>query len=130
MSYRDWRLRVQDMLKAIPRIRRYTAGMDYEAFAADDLTVDAVIRNVEIVGEASKYVPARITRRHGEIPWEPLRTFRNFLAHEYFGVDRRVLWETVTRDLPPLEPRFRKLMEEPDRRPPSKYRRKKERQAL
>ena len=109
---RQWRLRLKDILGALQRIRRYTAGMDRQTFVDDDLVTDAVIRNLEIVGEAAKHVPDRVARRHPEVPWEDLRIFRNFLVHDYFGVDRDVVWETVTRDLPDLEPRIRRVFQE------------------
>jgi len=104
MPSREWRLRLEDMLEAIERIARYTSGMDLTRFANDDKTVDAVVRNLEVIGEAARNTPDEVTRQHSEIPWEKMRGIRNLLVHEYFGVDVSIVWLTITGDLPPLAP--------------------------
>lgn len=111
MQSRDWRLRLEDMLEAIGRIARYTAGMDWGRFAADDKTIDAVVRNLEIIGEAARHTPEEVTRQHPEIPWEKMRGIRNLLAHEYFGVDVNIVWLTVTTELPALAPLMRAILD-------------------
>ncbi|CAA7615913.1 DUF86 domain-containing protein [Magnetospirillum sp. SS-4] len=102
MTFKDWRVRIEDILEAVERIRRYTAGMTEEAFIADGRTVDAVIRNLEIVGEAAKRVPAPICDRHPEIPWSRMTEMRNILVHEYHSIDPAIVFDTIRHDLPPL----------------------------
>ena len=114
MHSREWRLRIGDIIKAIEKIRAYTAEMSLEAFAADSKTVDAVIRNVEIIGEASRHLPRDICARFPEVPWDEMRGIRNVLIHEYFGIDVEVLWETIKSNLPPLLPQLRRMLEEPE----------------
>jgi uncharacterized protein with HEPN domain len=93
------------ILDAIDLIADYTAGMDLAAFAADRKTQDAVIRNLEIVGEAcnsiAKHDPA-FEALHPEVPWRFAYEMRNALAHGYFSVDVSIVWQTVQRDLPTL----------------------------
>jgi len=99
---KDWRVRIDDMLEAIERIRRYTHGMDETAFCADDRTVDAVVRNLEIIGEAAKKIPPDIAHHHPGIPWHRMAEVRNVLVHEYHSVDPAIVWSTIRHDLPPL----------------------------
>ena len=79
MSSKDWRVRVEDMLEAIERIGRYIEAMSAAEFLADERTQDAVIRNLEILGEASKRIPSAITQRHPKIPWSRIGDMRNSL---------------------------------------------------
>lgn len=102
MSPRDWTLRVEDILEAIGRITQYTAGMTQETFRADQKTIDAVIRNIEIIGEAARHVPEDVVTRYSHLPWAEMRGMRNVLIHEYFLVSVPILWQTVTQNLPPL----------------------------
>jgi uncharacterized protein with HEPN domain len=99
---RDWKMRIQDMLDAIAKIQSYTAGMDYSTFQADEKTVDAVVRNFQIMGEAARYIPADIEARWPQLPWADMRDMRNVVIHEYFGVSRAILWQTIVDNLPPL----------------------------
>jgi uncharacterized protein with HEPN domain len=102
---REWRLRVEDILAAAERAIGYTASMDRANFLADQRTIDAVARCVEIIGEASRFVPDEICAVHPAVPWRLMRGMRNVLAHEYFGVTDETLWKTVREDLPAiLEP--------------------------
>lgn len=109
---REWTLRVEDILEAIERIEVYTAGLTFESFAADRKTVDAVVRNIEIIGEASGYVPEEIQRRYPDIPWSRMRGMRNVLIHRYDEVSLPILWETIRRRLPPLVSPLRAILEE------------------
>jgi len=97
---RDSRLRLQDIVEAIDRIRAYTVGLTLESFEADQLIVDAVIRNFEIIGEAARHVDADTCVRCSNVPWQDMRDMRNMLLHEYFGVSSRIVWDTILRDLP------------------------------
>ena len=99
MPPRDWRLRIEDILEAINRIDTYTRGMTHEGFAGDSKTIDAVVRNLEVIGEASSHVEDTILRAAPDVPWDKMRGLRNVLAHEYFGVDVDIIWHTVRNDL-------------------------------
>ncbi len=109
MPSRAWAFRITDILDAITAVRNYTAGMDFNCFAADRKTVDAVIRNFIIIGEAASHIPEEICSVNPDIPWQDMRAMRNFIVHEYFGVDDKILWDTIRVDLLPLEPLLKKL---------------------
>ena len=110
MPPRGWRMRIEDILDAIGRIQDYTRGMTFEAFSHDRKTIDAVVRNITVIGEAAGNVPSPVAEQHGEIPWRQMRDFRNVVVHAYFGVDLKVLWDTVRVDLPPLVDPLRRLL--------------------
>lgn len=110
MPSREWKLRVEDILEAIAKIERYVEGMDFKDFQADDRSIDAVIRNLEVIGEAARHMPNEICERHAAIPWGKMRGLRNVIIHEYFGVDLAILWQTVKEDLPPLVSVLRELL--------------------
>jgi uncharacterized protein with HEPN domain len=93
---------VNDIIEAAERALRYVQGLTFDQFAADARTVDAVSYAIVVIGEAAKAVPEAVTRAAPEIPWADVRGMRNRVAHEYFGVDVKVLWQTVHDDLPPL----------------------------
>lgn len=93
------------ILKAIKRIDRYTAGMEEAGFLASELVQDAVIRNIEIIGEAANSIQRaapEFAARHGNIPWQVMYTMRNRVAHGYDKVDLVIVWKTVRGDLPGL----------------------------
>ena len=102
MSPRDFTMRIEDILEAIANIQSYVKGMDLKQFKADRRTVDAVVRNITVVGEAARYIPDEIVSRYPDVPWLEMRDIRNVVVHEYFGVSLDILWETTQRDLPPL----------------------------
>jgi uncharacterized protein with HEPN domain len=104
MPARSWESRLRDIIDAIRKIERYTRGMTTAAFAADDRTIDAVVRNLIVLGEASRHIPPAVEIQHPEVPWDKMRGIRNVVAHEYFGVDAEILWQTARNDLPPLAP--------------------------
>lgn len=114
MPSREWRFRIEDMLEAIDRVSRYTEGWSKEQFEADEKTVDAVIRNLIVVGEAARHVDDEVWLRFPDIPWKKLRALRNVVVHEYFGVDPEILWETLQQDLPPLVPLLRRMVQPPE----------------
>ena len=110
MPPRDWKLRVADILDAIAAIQQHTAGMNFETFAADRKTVDAVIRNLTVIGEAARCIPSDVTAGAPDLPWKDMRDMRNVVVHAYFGVNKRILWDTIQIDLPPLVPSLQKLL--------------------
>jgi uncharacterized protein with HEPN domain len=112
VTFKDWRVRIEDMIEAIERIRRYTDGMDEARFVADDRTVDAVVRNLEIIGEAAKRVPSQVAERHSDIPWSRMTEMRNILVHEYHSVDPSIVFDSARHDLPPLLGPLKSLLAE------------------
>ncbi len=110
MPRRNWKIRVSDIIEAIENVLDYSKGMTFERFVADQKTMDAVIRNLIIIGEAAAHIPEEIIQIHADIPWREMRDMRNIVVHEYFGVDNRIVWDTVQTNLPPLMPSLRKLL--------------------
>ncbi len=100
---KDYNVYLEDILEAAGKIRRYSKGMDFEAFAGNSLTSDAVIRNLLIIGEAAKSVPADIKKQHPDIEWKKISGLRDVLVHEYAAVDMAIVWDVVTNKLPALE---------------------------
>jgi uncharacterized protein with HEPN domain len=100
MSERDVRLFFADILEAIRKIETYTKGMTFDDFSADEKTCDAVLRNLEVIGEAVKNLPEEIKRQYPDTEWKSAAGMRDRLIHEYFGVSVRMVWETVVSDLP------------------------------
>jgi uncharacterized protein with HEPN domain len=96
---------LEHILTAIRRIEEYTAGLDAESFLADEMVQDAVIRNIEVIGEASHRIDTRFpdfAAAHPELPVSSAYQMRNAVAHGYFQVDLDVVWATVTSDIPGL----------------------------
>jgi len=84
--------------------------MDFPTWKNDQKTIDAVIRNFEIIGEAANHIQPEIQSQFSNIPWVQLKGIRNILIHEYFGVDIEVIWETIQNDLPPLQKNLSSLL--------------------
>ncbi|HVT18636.1 MAG TPA: DUF86 domain-containing protein [Thermoanaerobaculia bacterium] len=103
MPERDPRLLVEDMLAAIRKIERYTSGMSQAMFQQDEKTLDAVVRNLEVVGEAARRVSAGFASRHAEVPWRQVAGLRNRIVHDYFGLDLEIIWQVIRHDLPQLK---------------------------
>lgn len=112
MPSREWRFRIEDMLEAISAIARYVQGLSFDDFKNDRKTFDAVIRNLEIMGEAARYVPDDVAARHPGIRWNKMREMRNVLAHVYFGVNISIVWQTIQEDLPPMADKLRAVLSE------------------
>ncbi|MBI4765495.1 MAG: DUF86 domain-containing protein [Deltaproteobacteria bacterium] len=114
---RDFRLYLDDRLEAIHQIRTYMADLDEDAFARDRKTQDAVIRNLEIIGEASGNLSEQILKAAPEIDWRKIKGLRNILIHEYFGINISIIWDVVQNKLDLLEGACQNLLEkagEPD----------------
>ena len=100
MSKRSANLLIQDMREAIEKIRRYTAGLTAETFSTDEKSVDAVVRNLEIIGEAANRLPEDFKAQHREVEWSKIIGLRNRIIHDYFGIDLQIVWQVLQRDLP------------------------------
>ena len=102
---------VEDIVNAMAKVEEFTMGMKYEEFIEDDKTTFAVIRALEIIGEAVKKIPASVKKQYPQIPWKDMAGMRDKLIHEYFGVKVKVVWETVKQDISPLKPVFQKILD-------------------
>jgi len=109
---REWKLYIEDILNAIAKIQRYTAKLDKISFLQEELIIDAVIRNITIIGEAARQIPENIESTYQDIPFSKMRGFRNIVVHQYFGVSLDILWETIQRDLQPLVPLLNDVLQE------------------
>jgi uncharacterized protein with HEPN domain len=103
---------LEDILDALVKVGQFIAGMTFEQFEKDDKTSFAVIRALEVIGEASKNIPEDIRVNYPEVPWRVMAGMRDKLAHDYFGVYLEVVWRTATEDLPGLDPIIRRILEE------------------
>lgn len=111
MSKRSWKVIFQDMLEAIIKIEQYTQDMDFDTFVSTSLVIDAVVRNVEILGEASRHLEEAFRIQHSEIPWQKIGAIRNRIVHEYFGVDVSIIWFIVENELTPLKEQLQHILE-------------------
>ncbi len=102
MSERAAHVLIADMLEAVERIRSYTAGMDFERFAQDAKTSDAVLRNLAVLGEAASRVPEAVRAEAPGVEWQRIIRSRHIVVHNYFGVDYEIVWRIVEMHLPPL----------------------------
>ena len=103
MSERDHRLFLQDILDSIEKIETYTKDIDFKGFRNNPMIIDAVIRNLEIIGEAASKIPGKIIKKYPAVPWSKMKAIRNKVIHEYFGVDFNITWKTVKKSLPALK---------------------------
>ena len=109
---RSWRLFLEDIVEASSRILRYSEAMDLPAFCANEMVYDAVLRNLQIVGEAAKSVPTEVRQDHPEVDWKGMTGLRDVLAHAYFGLDDDTLWDVVTTKIPQLRDQVRRILDE------------------
>jgi len=103
MSKRSVMLLLEDMLESMDKIERYTRGLSFQQFLSDDKSVDAVVRNLEIIGEAANRLPHDFRAAHPEIEWIQIAGLRHRIVHEYFGVDLNLVWQILSFDLPNLK---------------------------
>jgi uncharacterized protein with HEPN domain len=113
---RDSRVYLEDILTAVASIRGYVAGSTRESLDNDKKTVDAVVRNLEIIGEAVEQLPVDAKRRAPEVEWQKIAGMRDVLIHAYQTVDLDIVWDVVTNKLPALEQRLKALLAESEER--------------
>jgi uncharacterized protein with HEPN domain len=101
---------LRHILDAVAAIEEYTQE-GKEAFLSDRKTQDAVMRNLEVIGEAAKNIPAEFRAAHAEVPWREAAALRDVLIHKYFGVDLQIVWEVVAKNLPPLKEKIAQALE-------------------
>ena len=107
---RNYRLYLQDILSAIRAIEKFVKGMEFEKFERDDKTSSAVIRKLEVIGEAVKNIPEGFKRKYPEIPWKEMAGMRDKLIHFYFGIDYNLVWQTVKQRVPQIKPLLSKIV--------------------
>ena len=101
---------LEDMLESALKIKRYTTNLDFDSFLNDEKTIDAVVRNFEIIGEAANRIDPDYRMKNPEIEWKRMRGFRNRIVHDYFGIDYEIVWEIIENDLDDLIKQIESLL--------------------
>lgn len=115
---RDWRLFLDDIVECSGRVLEYTRGMSLDEFVQDIRTYDAVLRNLEIIGEAVKRLPAELREQHPQVPWRQVARFRDRLAHGYRTLDNGIVWSAIQSDVAPLLHEVKKILAQSNASPP------------
>ncbi len=110
MSRREPELLLEDIIESIQKIKSYTNGMSSKEFFEDDKTLDAVIRNFEIIGEAANRMPEEIRVNFNNVNWHRIRGFRNRIVHDYMGIDYAIVWEIIVNDLEELQQQIQHIL--------------------
>lgn len=110
---RDARIYLDDILSSVSRIRSYIGDMTFSEFEQDQKTQDAVIRNLEIIGEAVGKLPEHIFRSNPQVEWQKIKALRNILVHEYFGIHFGIVWDVIQNKLEQLEASCTNILEDP-----------------
>ena len=109
MSKREPILLIEDIIDSGQKILVYTDNLSFEDFINDSKTIDAVIRNFEIIGEAANRLPEDFKNTHSDFDWQRIRGFRNRIIHDYFGIDYAIVWEIKNNFLPDLIKKLRSI---------------------
>jgi uncharacterized protein with HEPN domain len=109
---RDYKIYLEDILESIEKIKRYIAGMELENFASDEKTVDAVVINLEIIGEATRKLPHEVRTRYPNIEWARIIGLRNIIIHDYPSINLRIIWSIAKNNLPVLAEQINKIIQE------------------
>ena len=112
MSERQWRLFLEDILVCIGKIEKYTEDMNFDEFGKDSKTVDAVVRNLGVIGEATGNIPDEVKKKYQKVYWKGMIGLRNRIVHEYFGVDLEIVWRIVKQEIPGLKEKIKWILEE------------------
>jgi uncharacterized protein with HEPN domain len=107
---RDYRLYLDDIQASVEKILRYTRGLSFDAFVEDNKTFDAVVLNLEIIGEAAKNVPDSVKSKYPEVDWRRIAGLRDIIAHGYFGLNEHILWDLVQNRVPELQEQIRIIL--------------------
>jgi uncharacterized protein with HEPN domain len=115
MKSRDLRDYLQDILDAVDDIEDFTKNLTYEQFIKDKKTLNAVVRSIEVIGEASKQLPNALKAKYNTLPWREITGMRNKLIHAYFGMDTETIWQTVQENIPPLKQTIHKILKDQEK---------------
>jgi uncharacterized protein with HEPN domain len=118
LKRRDIRDYLQDILEAITDIEEFVANMTYEEFVKDRKTLNAAVRSIEIIGEASKKLPDSLKSKYPDLPWKEITGMRDKLIHAYFGMDTETIWQTIKYNIPGLKQTIQKIKKEQERQFP------------
>ncbi|MEW5996462.1 MAG: DUF86 domain-containing protein [Candidatus Micrarchaeota archaeon] len=103
---------LQDILESIKDIENFTSRLSLAGFMDDRKTINAVVRSLEIIGEASKKVPASLQKQYPDVPWKKMAGMRDKLIHEYFGIDEQIVWKVATEEILRVKPQISKMLSE------------------
>jgi uncharacterized protein with HEPN domain len=109
---RNPRLYLEDIQQSCAKVLRFTAGLSFEQFKQDDRTYDAVLRNLEIIGEAAKNVPDEIRQRFSFVEWRKISGFRDLAAHQYFSISDSIAWDIIQNKIPELSAQITQILSE------------------
>lgn len=109
---RDSKVYLEDILEATRKVMRYTDGLSKAEFLEDEKTIDAVVRNLEIIGEAVKKLPEDLRAQYSAVEWKKIAGLRDILIHEYFGLDAEIVWDIVRNKVPALDREVRTMLHE------------------
>jgi len=109
---KEYRVYLEDILSCIGNIEEYSKGLSSSQFRKDKMRIDAVIRNLEIIGEAVKKLPDGFRRDYPDVEWAKIAGLRDILIHEYFGVNLEIIWDVVSNKIPSLKSSIKKIMQD------------------
>jgi uncharacterized protein with HEPN domain len=105
-------LYLEDILESVNKIQSYAGNLSFEDLLKDKMRIDAIVRNFEIIGEASSKIPQEIRDKYPFVEWRRISDFRNVLAHEYFGIKYKIMWDIIKNKLPELERQIKPIIDE------------------
>ncbi|MGB9627712.1 MAG: DUF86 domain-containing protein [Thermodesulfobacteriota bacterium] len=109
---RNHKLFVKDILDCINKIEEFIGDMGFDEFMEDDKTKSAVVRKLEIIGEATKNIPKQLRQKYKELPWTDMAGMRDKIAHFYFGIDYVIVWKVIKERLPKIKPVIKRILNE------------------
>lgn len=110
MTERNYKMFIEDILESIEKIESYIKGLNFEEFTSKGIVVDAVVRNLEMISEASRNLPDKIQGQNSKIPWKKMIGLRNIATHTYFGIDLGIIWEIITKNLPETKKQIQEML--------------------
>lgn len=103
---------IEDIIDSMKKAQKFIKGITYQQFTKDEKTIYAVIRAVEVIGEAAKNIPYPLQKKYPDVPWKDMAGMRDKLIHEYFGIRLDIVWNTVNKELPALRDKFVKILKD------------------